>query len=46
MIQRLEEKEVDFDDESDSSYIRLQRYYLLYVCVILIVMQHVKNKIK
>jgi hypothetical protein len=26
MIQRLEEKEVDFDDESDSSYIRLQRY--------------------
>jgi hypothetical protein len=32
MIQRLEEKEVDFDDENDSSYIRLQRYYLLYVC--------------
>jgi hypothetical protein len=26
MIQRLEEKEVDFDDDSDSSYIRLQRY--------------------
>lgn len=26
MIQRLEEKEVDFDDDTDSAYIRLQRY--------------------
>jgi hypothetical protein len=41
MIQRLEEKEVDFDDDNDSSYIRLQRYYLLYVCVILVAVQPV-----
>jgi hypothetical protein len=41
MIQRLEEKEVDFDDDTDSAYIRLQRYCLLYMCVILVVMQHV-----
>lgn len=34
MIQRLEEKEVDFDDDVDSTYIRLQRYYLLCMCVL------------
>jgi hypothetical protein len=28
-IAKLEEKEVDFDDDNDSAYIRLERYWLL-----------------
>jgi hypothetical protein len=29
---KLEEKEVDFDDDNDSAFIKLERYLLLQLC--------------